>query len=101
MNKKIITTFMILVLLALSADCREAHAFLPVKQTFTTQCADMIPGEIIVQFKEQRLQYQSSKARGYLKQVNQYRKAKAVSYIKARVKNFNIKSFESALDRKC
>ena len=89
---------MILILLALSADCREARAFLPISPALTTQCDDIVPGEIIVQFKQERLQYQSGKARGYLKQVTQYRKARASGHIKSKLKNFNIKSFESALD---
>ncbi len=89
---------MILILLALSADRREARALLPNTHTLLNQCDDIVPGEIIIQFKQERLQYQSSKARGYLKQVTQYRKARASGHIKTRVKNFNIKSFESALD---
>ncbi len=89
---------MILMLLALSADLREARAFLPINPALTNQCDDIVPGEIIVQFKQERLQSQSSKARGYLKQVSQYRKAKALGYIKSKLKSFNIKSFDSALD---
>ncbi len=89
---------MILMLLALSVDIKEARAFLPANATLTNQCDDIVPGEIIIQFKQERLQYQSSKARGYLKQVTQYRKARASGHLKTKLKNFNIKSLTSALD---
>ncbi len=86
---------------SLLSDLRIVRVFLPAANAASSpvnKCDDMVPGEIIIQYKHEKLEPQSVRARGYLKQVSHYRKSKAASYFKNKLKNYTVKSFESALD---